>query len=72
MGDEYITVGVRSVFEHLRATPVEVTLSAQARVVRRRSRKWYFKVAVVDEGGSVVATVSHLRVAVKAASHGEG
>lgn len=67
MGDDYVTVGVRSRFEHLRATPVGVKLSAHARVVRRVARRWYFRVSVLDEGGDVVATVSHLRVAVKTA-----
>lgn len=61
-----VTVGTRTVIEHLAPSPVGARLSARAALRERQGRRLLFDVEVFD-GAEVVARIEHGRAVVRSA-----
>jgi len=65
LDDDQTSVGTRVEIEHLAASPVGVTITTTADVIARDGRLVTFRVAAVDDAGTLVGTGEVRRVIVE-------
>lgn len=71
LGRDVTTVGTRVELDHLRATPVGITVTAEAELIEIDGRRLMFTVSVSDDRGVVASGVVH-RVLVDRERFGRG